>query len=597
MRNLFFKLSTPKTVGIKSLLHLYHKWILTLSWVVISIFGSLNAQNSPIGFEIGARAGYDVPLFNMPYNELSYSGGLYLEGYMAYYFHQNIGVKSEYANISSQPKTHIPDQVFYLSTPFTTATDQIKVQRHFVGLGPSIRYSIIPSKIDVTISPLAGYSWISGGDIKVTTPANGDIQLINTGYKDASWSAKMDVDFSYKITDKFKVNMGLYYLRHFAVDFDDILDIDNSSPSVYHGENAYDHTTNPYTVSSNPANVFWKEDNCCSDLSSVGITAGLSYTFGQKQKKTSKCNTCGCPNDTHKVVVTVRDDASKQVIPEADVAIKDMAGNIIATGTTNSFGVVDFGQIHHDNYIVTGNVLGIETTTASIYDEEFTPNAVIQKEILYTDLRFILKGVTINKNKRKPEPDVLVSLTNEMTGRVAQDNSNSKGAFVFRLDKNSSYKVVGKKDNRLSEIEKATTVGLTRSTTLFVDLELGMDNIECGKGTVLDIKYEFDKDRLTAASQLELDRLVQYMRDHNVARVELSSHTDSRGTHAYNQDLSERRAQSAVNYIVAQGIPSTRIFAKGYGETQLLNRCKDGVNCSEEQHLVNRRTEAKLLCN
>jgi len=81
----------------------------------------------------------------------------------------------------------------------------------------------------------------------------------------------------------------------------------------------------------------------------------------------------------------------------------------------------------------------------------------------------------------------------------------------------------------------------------------------------------------------------------NPINVELGSHTDSRGSFAYNDKLSQNRAQSAVNYIVSQGIAITRITAKGYGERQLTNKCSDGIKCTDEEHQANRRTEFKVL--
>ncbi|MCB0855054.1 MAG: OmpA family protein, partial [Bacteroidetes bacterium] len=220
----------------------------------------------------------------------------------------------------------------------------------------------------------------------------------------------------------------------------------------------------------------------------------------------------------------------------------------------------------------------------------------IHRELLYTDLRFILKGKTLNRNSHTEEPYVLVSLTKKETGSVQQDNSNGEGSFVFRLDQESNYEIAGSKENRLSDIEKASTIGLKRSKTLFVDLQLGMDNLDCGQGTTLDIKYEFNKSALTDTSKSELDRLVLYLKDHPEAKVKLSSHTDSRGSDEYNLNLSIARAKSAVDYIISQGISSYRIIAKGYGERRLLNGCADGVNCSESEHLINRRTEAALIC-
>ena len=77
--------------------------------------------------------------------------------------------------------------------------------------------------------------------------------------------------------------------------------------------------------------------------------------------------------------------------------------------------------------------------------------------------------------------------------------------------------------------------------------------------------------------------------------LELSSHTDSRGGDARNLVLSQQRAQSCVDYLISIGINKNNIVAKGYGETKLINRCKNGVTCTEDEHQKNRRTEIKVL--
>ena len=78
-------------------------------------------------------------------------------------------------------------------------------------------------------------------------------------------------------------------------------------------------------------------------------------------------------------------------------------------------------------------------------------------------------------------------------------------------------------------------------------------------------------------------------------KIELSSHTDARGNDAYNEDLSQRRAESAKRWLVSRGIKEDRIVAKGYGEKVLLNKCANGVECTEEEHQENRRTEFKII--
>lgn len=85
------------------------------------------------------------------------------------------------------------------------------------------------------------------------------------------------------------------------------------------------------------------------------------------------------------------------------------------------------------------------------------------------------------------------------------------------------------------------------------------------------------------------------MNDNPGIIIELSSHTDSRADDKYNDNLSQKRADAAVNYIVSHGVASSRISAKGYGERQLINRCANGVECTEAEHQQNRRTEFKVV--
>merc|ERR1711916_1767 len=99
---------------------------------------------------------------------------------------------------------------------------------------------------------------------------------------------------------------------------------------------------------------------------------------------------------------------------------------------------------------------------------------------------------------------------------------------------------------------------------------------------------------LREESKTSLDKLAQFLIANDL-KIELSAHTDSRGSRRYNQDLSQRRAQSCVDYLIEKGVPKNAIKARGYGESRLVNECKDGVECSEEKHQENRRTEVEIL--
>ncbi|MBT8266344.1 MAG: OmpA family protein [Bacteroidia bacterium] len=125
------------------------------------------------------------------------------------------------------------------------------------------------------------------------------------------------------------------------------------------------------------------------------------------------------------------------------------------------------------------------------------------------------------------------------------------------------------------------------------------EEIECEllNATPLPIFYETASARLTAASKKVIDeRLLPILNDKPV-NIEIMSHTDSRGNDSYNMSLSQQRANAVVNYLVSKGVSRSRLSSKGYGETRLVNRCSNGVECSPTDHQRNRRTEFRVLNN
>lgn len=109
--------------------------------------------------------------------------------------------------------------------------------------------------------------------------------------------------------------------------------------------------------------------------------------------------------------------------------------------------------------------------------------------------------------------------------------------------------------------------------------------------TLSNIYYDLDKWDILPEAAHELDQLVSFMNENPSLTVELGSHTDSRASEEYNLLLSQRRAEAAVNYIISKGIAAARISHTGYGESRILNRCTEGVDCTPEEHRQNRRTE------
>lgn len=169
----------------------------------------------------------------------------------------------------------------------------------------------------------------------------------------------------------------------------------------------------------------------------------------------------------------------------------------------------------------------------------------------------------------------------------------------------AEYKTITKrvlvKDEDVREIEVPAEYSVETIQTLKDPGGVAVwEEIECTLTdyNVLPIFYELGSARLTSESRRVIDnKLLKLMRDKPNIRVELSSHTDSRGSASSNQSLSQARAESVVNYLVSRGIQRSRLVAKGYGESRLRNKCADGVECTEAEHQQNRRTEFRVLSN
>jgi outer membrane protein OmpA-like peptidoglycan-associated protein len=130
------------------------------------------------------------------------------------------------------------------------------------------------------------------------------------------------------------------------------------------------------------------------------------------------------------------------------------------------------------------------------------------------------------------------------------------------------------------------------------DTELAIKNFGASKESELtvieDIYYDFNSADIKDESVPKLDKIIAAMAGNKALKLSINSHTDSKGDDAYNMALSEKRAQKVMEYFILQGIEKERLKAKGFGETQIKNRCKNDVDCSELEHQLNRRTEFKF---
>lgn len=172
------------------------------------------------------------------------------------------------------------------------------------------------------------------------------------------------------------------------------------------------------------------------------------------------------------------------------------------------------------------------------------------------------------------------------------------GKLKFILEAETDYKILISKTNYFNRSIEFSTKELrsTDSLTITIFKEVALEKIFPEKEIVIEnIYYDYDKATLREESLPILDKLVSFFDENQDLKIEIGSHTDSRGSDQYNQDLSQRRAQSVVDYFIAKGVPSAQLSAKGYGESKLINECANGVECSEEKHQKNRRTTFRVI--
>lgn len=191
-----------------------------------------------------------------------------------------------------------------------------------------------------------------------------------------------------------------------------------------------------------------------------------------------------------------------------------------------------------------------------------------------------------------PLAQVKIAITQDANNTTENVFSDAKGQYYLDALKGVNYTLNGTKDGYLNQ-KAVAAIPATASDTVHVAMLF--DKNEVNKVIVLEnIYYDLDKWDIRPDAATELDKLVTLLQSNPELKIELNSHTDSRESEQYNLVLSERRAQAAVDYLVVKGVDKSRLTAKGYGKTRLVNNCTDGVECPEEQHQQNRRTEFKI---
>ena len=203
----------------------------------------------------------------------------------------------------------------------------------------------------------------------------------------------------------------------------------------------------------------------------------------------------------------------------------------------------------------------------------------------------LVKGIVKTEVNQKPATGVKVTLRNEKDKSEQTVMTGPDGGYEFDVKPNAPYTITAQKDKYAT---KKTQFTKTKRKSNMIADSLGL----YGEGDIFQLKniyYDLNKFFIRPDAARELNHVVDLLKEYPQMKIELRSHTDARSSDAYNVRLSENRARAAMDYIVSRGIPATRLSAHGYGETEIVNGCVDGVNCSEHEHQQNRRTEFKIL--
>lgn len=356
-------------------------------------------------------------------------------------------------------------------------------------------------------------------------------------------------------------------------------------------------------------------------------------------------------NIAGKLIAT--DGVNKQVLSDKSVYLIGSKNNLIQKVKTNDFGNFLFTKIvPGQEYSIAYDSADVDAKLAvdlySIKDKFITRltnksgskfvykflsvssssfNDLVIEDV---ELKMKVNGRLYGDNKQNPLSSLKVLLLNDKFETIDSAITNSAGDFSFNhspytkellitaenekniLESFNNILVFDNDDNLIKLVSlvkgkkfnyKPLSTEQSRIATPYIDdawlalIERERQKASNGQTIIENILFEFNKSELLAQSKQTLDKVIIVMNAKKDFKIELGAHSDSKGSDAYNLKLSEQRANSAKNYIISKGIDPSRVIAKGYGETKLLNNCTNNAICSDDEHAVNRRLEFKIIFN
>ncbi len=311
---------------------------------------------------------------------------------------------------------------------------------------------------------------------------------------------------------------------------------------------------------------------------------------------------------TYMVKGAVLEGQTNDTIDVAEVLLKNPNGEVLDSVQTTD-GSFEFEIEPDQSYFIVGKKPKYSEVVDLLDTDELSPlHPVLQHDLhLVKGAGGLIKGKVLSKEYETPIEGASV--------RIYDMNDGGKQLYSFTTPANGQFRTPAKLEagqvlkykvdvGAPGYLGKSETVEITVPEDQIVDINsyLDLKLQKIGVGTDLakiieinPIYFDLNKHDIRPDAALELDKIVKVMRENPNIVIELGSHTDARGSDGYNFALSGRRARSSAKYIKERIDDANRIYGKGYGETRLVNKCKNGVKCSEEEHQLNRRTEFKIV--
>ncbi|MFN7098739.1 MAG: OmpA family protein [Flavobacterium sp.] len=208
----------------------------------------------------------------------------------------------------------------------------------------------------------------------------------------------------------------------------------------------------------------------------------------------------------------------------------------------------------------------------------------------------ILTGIVTDLATSNILPNAQVILFDSNFSEIESKQADDRGKYLFNVACGETYYVRALfQDYNTQEIKV-----ITRKEQNQTEAPIALENTKCkvaigdDLGKCFNIKmiyFDLDKSNIKPAATIDLQKILEVLQQYPKMKLDIRSHTDSRQTAKYNEDLSNRRAKATIEWLISKGIDTNRLIGKGYGESQLINNCGDEVKCSEEEHQMNRRSE------